>query len=79
MTHHTPKGRPYTRRFRQVYVTTTRRERSPETFARILTNTALSRAQLEAEARADHHARLAHGSTHSSPAWQQGNAEARDA
>ncbi len=69
MTHHTPKRRPYTRRFRQVYVATARRERTPETFARIITNAALGTAQREADARADHAARLSPQRAPDSPAW----------
>jgi hypothetical protein len=79
MTRRTPTRRSYARRFRQVYVTTTRRERTPETFARILTNTALGRAQLEAGARADHQARLALDCEPSGSGWQTKGEGARDA
>lgn len=70
MTTHTPKRRSYARRLRQVYVTTTRRERTPETFARILTNAALGKAQREAEAHADHQARLALNRSLAHADWQ---------
>ncbi len=70
MTNHTPKRRPYTRRFRQVYVTTTRRERAPKQLARIITGFALADAQRESEARADHHTRLARNQVLDIPVWQ---------
>lgn len=70
MTKLTPTRRSYSRRLRQIYVTTSRRERVPETFARILTSTALGKARLEAEARADHQARFALASAHEHPRWE---------
>jgi hypothetical protein len=79
MTKRTPNRRTYTRRLRQVHVTTTRRERAPEVLARIITNAALGRAQREAEARADHHARLARDRALESPARQPLGEEAGDA
>jgi len=52
-----------------VYVATARRERTPETFARIITSAALGTAQREADARADHTARLSSPQAPDSPTW----------
>lgn len=71
MTNHTPKRRLYNRRYRHVYVTTIRSDRSPEGIARVVTNIALSQTQREADARADHHARLAKQQSLESPTWQR--------
>lgn len=79
MTNHTPNRCPYTRRFRQIHMTTTRRERAPEVLTRIITNAALGRAQREADARADHHVRLARDRALDRPTRQPLGEEAGDA
>lgn len=78
MTSHSPKRRSGGRRLKHVYVTTTRRERSPELFARILTNSTLSKARLEADAQAEHQARLAIDEVPANPGWQQSHDGAND-
>lgn len=79
MTTHTPKRRPYKRRYRHVYVTTIRNERSPEGIARVVTDIALNRTQRETDARADHHARLALNRAAETPPWQRIPGELGDA
>lgn len=71
MTNHTPKRRLHNRRYRHVYVTTIRSDRSPEGIARLVTHIALGRTQREADARADHHARLARHQSLESPTWRR--------
>lgn len=70
MTNHTPKRRLYNRRYRHVYVTTIRSDRSPEGIARVVTNIALGQTQREADARVEHQARLARDRPLESPARQ---------
>ncbi|WP_159084961.1 hypothetical protein [Planctomonas deserti] len=70
MTNHTPKRRLYNRRYRHVYVTTIRSDRSPEGIARVVTNIALGQTQREADARVEHQARLARDRALESPARQ---------
>lgn len=79
MTNHTPKRRSYNRRYRHIYVTTIRSDRSPEGIARVVTNIALGKTQREADARADHHARLAVERALESPLWQRQSGKASDA
>ncbi len=68
----------YTRRSRRVYVTTQRDPEATSSLARVLTNAALSRAQREATAEADHQASASTGSP-ATPADQATSWETRDA
>lgn len=79
MTSHSPTRRSGGRRLRHFYVTTTQPERSPELFARIPTNATLGKARLEADAQAEHQARLASNGSQVAPPWQPSRHGANDA